>query len=59
VTAVLPVVAPAYDPQRLASVVMLHLVREGVPVEVRSAERVYEQCDRLLRTLGVEAERDA
>lgn len=54
-TAVLPAVEPVYDPKRLASAVMLHLVREGVPVAVRSAERVFEECSRLLRTLGVEA----
>jgi len=55
VTAVLPAVEPVYDPRRLASMVMLALVDEGVPVAVRSAERVFEECARLLRTLGVEA----
>jgi hypothetical protein len=59
VTAVLPVVEPVYDPKLLAAVVMLHLAHEGVPVFVGSAERVFEDCGRLLRHLGVEAEDNA
>jgi hypothetical protein len=59
VTAVLPAVEPAYDPKLLAAVVMLHLAREGVPVVVGSTERIFEDCGRLLRHLGVEAEDDA
>lgn len=58
-TAVLPALEPVYDAKLLAAFVMMHLAHEGVPVVVRSAERVFEECARLLRLLGVEAEQDA
>lgn len=46
--------APAYDPMRLTSAVIAHLLRSGVPVSVRSASRAFEAAGRLLEQLGVE-----